>query len=190
MNKIGFICEGKTEYKLLSSESFKQLLASKNLTWVNAIDAKGCANLLPNNIKQYIESLELDGAEKIFVITDLDNDACVTLTKQRVGARPQDIVIIAVKQIEAWFLACTDTMCKLLNDNEFIFDLPESEINPFQKIRQLKFQKTGSGITDNASGKVKLISILLSLGLDISQAATHPNCPSASYFINKLNNLN
>lgn len=190
MNKLGFICEGKTEYKLFSSERFKNLLAAKNLIWVNAIDAKGCANLLPNNINQYIESLELDGAKKIFVITDLDHDACVTLTKQRVGARQQDVVIIAVRQIESWFLAATETMKLFLKDENFIFEFPEAEKDPFEKISNLRLAKTGQGITKGAGGKVKLVTLLIQHGLDISQAANHPNCPSATYFINKLNNLN
>jgi hypothetical protein len=49
--------------------------------------------------------------------------------------------------------------------------------------------KTGSGIAKGTGGKKKLINILLGLGIDIHQAAAHPNCPSAKYFIDKLSSL-
>jgi len=187
MVKIGIICEGETEQVLFLSEKFKQILASKQIILLNVIDAKGSGNLLPHNIIQYLQILETQGAEKILIITDLDNDKCITLTKQRVAVRPQDIVIIAVRQIEAWFLACTETMRKFLNHDTFEFASPEDESQPFETINQLLVANTGRGVGKKASGKVKLVTYLLNAGLDIFQAASHPNCPSATYFINKLN---
>lgn len=189
MVKIGFVCEGKTETLLLSSEKFIQFLSSNGIQLIDVVDAKGSGNLLPDNISQYLTVLERKGAEKIFIVTDLDEDACITLTKQRLQARPQDVVVIAVKQIEAWFLANTIAMRSLLNDGGFVFDFPEAEKIPFETIRNLMIQKTGRGIYKGVGGKIKLTHILISLGLDISQAAAHPNCPSAAYFVKKLNEL-
>lgn len=189
MVKIGFICEGKTEAIFLSSQNFIQFLQSKNIELVSVFDAKGNGNLLPKNISEYITALEKKGAEKILILTDLDEDACITVTKQRLQARPQDIVVIAVKQFEAWLLASTPAMRLLLSDAAFIFDKPEEENVPFDTIRNLMIQKTGRGINKVVGGKIKLTNIFLSLGLDISQAAAHPNCPSAAYFIKKLNEL-
>ncbi len=190
MVKIGIICEGRTEEILFLSKNFKGWLSSKNIILIDVVYAEGSGNLLPNNITRYVESLELRGAEKIIIITDLDNDTCITSTKQRINARPHDIVVIAVKQIEAWFLACTDTMRKVLKQASFEFAYPENEQMPFETINQLFVTNVGRGIGKKSAGKIKLVTSLLNAGLDISQAANHPNCPSAAYFINKLNNLN
>lgn len=189
MIKVGFICEGNTEKKLLESEAFKAFLASIDLQFINVIDAEGSGNLLPHNIQQYITSLERDGAEKIIILTDLDADVCITITKQRLRARDTDIVVIAVRQIEAWFLADSLAMQKLLQDSNFHFDLPENEAFPFECIRQLKIAKTNRGFNDKAGGKLLLIKKLLDLGLDIQQSASHPNCASAAYFVRRLKEL-
>jgi len=189
MVKIGFICEGKTEVIFISSEKFTNFLAGKNIDVIDIVNAGGSGNLLPHNIAQYVQLLEGKGAEKIVILTDLDEDACITVTKQRINAREKDVVVIAVKQIEAWFLACTPTMQKLLNDTDFEFEFPENEANAFETIRTLMIQKTGRGIYKGVGGKIKLAHILLLLGLDISQAASHPNCPSAAYFLDKISNL-
>jgi hypothetical protein len=114
MVKVGFICEGKTETVILFSNSFQELLRSLNLELVNVIDATGCGNLLPHNISGYISSLELQGVEQIFILTDLDSELCITSTKNRINPRIEDIVIVAAKQIESWFLACIEAMKGLL----------------------------------------------------------------------------
>lgn len=189
MRKVGFICEGYTEFYLLRSESFQNLLTRFNLNSVNVINAKGSGNLLPNNISGYIQSLEKDGANVIIILTDLENDICITQTKQRISARREDIVIIAVKQIEAWFLACSKTMGILLNSPQFKFPFPEKENKPFITINNLLIEHTGKGIGRNRSGKVKLINRMLERGLDISEASVHDNCVSAKYFIDKLSQI-
>jgi hypothetical protein len=50
-------------------------------------------------------------------------------------------------------------------------------------------EKTGRGFNKNTGGKINLINNLLALGLDITEAAKHPNCPSAKYFIHKLEGI-
>jgi hypothetical protein len=186
MVKVGFICEGYTESILLLSDSFKQLLTSLNIERLNVINAKGCDNLLPHNIGGYVTSLEKVGANVIVILTDLDDDICITQTKVRINARAQDIVIIAVKTIESWFLASTSTMRAFLGLPGFQFADPENEINPFETINNLLITHSGRGIGRLNAGKIRLINRLINYGLDISQAATHPNCPSAAYFLKKL----
>jgi hypothetical protein len=189
MVKIGFICEGNTEQILLQSDSFKQFLQSLHLESLPVIDAQGSGNLLPHNIVGYISRLEKEGAEKIIILTDLDEDICITQTKQRISARQKDIVIIAVKKIESWLLACSQAMSALLRIPGFAFQEPENEPNPFETINNLMIVHLGRGIGKGNGGKIKLITRLLNFGLDINQAAIHPNCPSASYFIRKLQEI-
>ncbi len=137
----------------------------------------------------YVEILEKDGAESIIILTDLDKDICITQTKERISARKQDIVIIAVKQIEAWFLASSIAMGKLLNQPDFHFTAPESEFNPFETINYPMVENTGRGVGKKTAGKIKLVSQLLDNNLDLYQTAGHPNCPSAKYFLSQLEKI-
>jgi predicted ribonuclease YlaK len=189
MVKIGIICEGMTEFILMQSPAFRTFLTDNNIALVNTINAEGSGNLLPHNIAGYIQTLEKAGAERILILTDLDQDVCITKTKTRISARPQDIVIIAVKQIEAWFLACTTAMQALLRDPNFLFTFPEKETTPFKTINSLLVDKTGKGIGMHKSAKIRLINRLLSCGLDLSEAAIHLECPSARYFMEKMKNI-
>jgi hypothetical protein len=189
MVKVGFICEGSTEFILLQSQGFKDLLTENNISLVNVINAGGSGNLLPHNISGYVSALEKDGAEKIFILTDLDTDVCITLTKQRISARAQDIVVVAVKQIESWFLADTDIMRVLLNKADFIFDFPENENVPFETINNLMVTHTGRGVGKTSAGKIKLITRLSTLGINLNRMADHAACPSATYFIEKLKSI-
>jgi hypothetical protein len=186
MISVGIICEGYTEKILLESAAFSELLTSLNIELVRVINAEGCDNLLPHNIKPYTTILENAGAQILIILTDLDDDACITETKKRVSARGKDILVIAVKKIEAWFLACTPAMQKLLGHPDFIFPSPEAEEEPFESINNLLLIHTGRGIGKKTAGKKKLISRLLENGLNLADAAKHENCPSATYFMQKL----
>ena len=189
MVKIGFICEGQTEQIFLQSDRFKELLASLNIESLPVIDAEGAGNLLPHNISGYIERLEKQGAQTIFILTDLDEDICITKTKERISARPQDIVVIAVKKIEAWFLACSRGMQNLLGEPAFVFTSPENENNPFETINQLLIKYRGRGIGKKSAGKVKLVFRMIEAGLNLPDAAAHDNCPSAKYLLKKLEEI-
>lgn len=143
MVKVGFICEGDTEQILLGSDKFRNFLTSRKVESLPVINAKGSGNLLPHNIDGYLERLEKQGAEVIVILTDLDDDICIARTKERISARKQDIVVIAVKKIESWFLACSPTMQQLLGQPGFHFDDPENENDPFETINALLVQHRG-----------------------------------------------
>jgi hypothetical protein len=190
MVKVGFICEGASDRVILSSESFKLYLLSIGLQLIDdVIDADGCGNLLPHNIEGYIQRLENKGAEKIVIVTDLDDSPCITSVKERIKARPQDVVIVAVKEFETWFLANTTAMRLLLNKPDFEFPNPESEAEPFERINQLLIENTTRGIGKKTAGKQKLAYRFLGLNIQLHEAAQHPNCPSAAYFVNKLQQI-
>ena len=188
MVKIGLICEGATEQILLQSDAFKNFLSSINLEPLPVINAEGAANLLPHNIEGYLQRLEIDGAKAFVLLTDLDDGICITKTKERIAARANDIVVIAVKQIEAWFLACSPAMQALLGQHDFTFDFPEQETAPFETINELLVKHTARGIGRRA-GKIRLVTRLINHGLDITLSARHQNCPSAKYFIDKLTQI-
>jgi hypothetical protein len=182
MVKVGFICEGETEKIIIESVDFKNILASNNLQLVKTIDTTGNGNLLPKNITPFIEILKDDGAEKIFILTDLDKDLCITKTKERISAPETIIVVIAVKQIEAWFLADSSTLTKVFG-KEFKFDFPENENEAREKLKEIFLLETKRGIGDS---KPKFAKRFIQEGFSILHAASHPNCNSAKYLLDKL----
>jgi hypothetical protein len=80
-------------------------------------------------------------------------------------------------------------MRKLLGEPGFNFRNPEDDREPFETINQLLVKHIGRGIGKKKAGKIRLITRLLDEGLDISEAAAHPNCPSAAYFLKKLKEI-
>ncbi len=184
MVKVGFIVEGETEKLLIDSVVFQSFLKSIYLECVSeAIDAKGNGNLLPQNIEPFRQRLLAAKAEWIFILTDQDDDVCITKTRQRITERDNQTICIATQKIEAWFLADSELLGRLFK-KKYYFDFPELEKTPFETFRKLMLEHTGRGVSKRA--KTILANIVLNNGFSIQRAATHPNCYSVKYFINKL----
>ncbi|MEO8147652.1 MAG: hypothetical protein ABI723_08455 [Bacteroidia bacterium] len=186
MVEVGFICEGKTEFLIVTSTAFKDFLSKNNLTFINAIDVTGNKNLLPKNIDVFCEELTQQGAEVIFILSDLDLDKCVTITKNRIGSCRNSITIISKKEIESWFLADSKTISGLMTQNYF-FEFPEQEIKPIETLKEEFKLKATRGIRNS---KIKFALKMINSGFSIENAAQHPNCTSAKYFIEKLKAIN
>lgn len=185
MVKVGFIGEGKTEQLVLQSPSFKSWLYRHGIELVGeVIDARGSGNLLPNRIEPLRAELFGYEAEKIVILTDLDTDPSVTVTQERIGQYDRQVVLVAVQKIEAWFLADTQLICQMTNATVFI-EKPELVNDPFEMIRQIFIEKTGKGI----GTKPILARRMIKYGFTIENAAQHPNCPSAHYFLTTLKTL-
>ncbi len=185
MVKLGFIAEGAVEKMILESADFKNLLNELKIDFIpEIIDAKGNGNLLPRNIEKHSQILIDKGASKIIILTDLDLDACITLTKERIKPLENHIVVVSIKQIEACFLADTTAMRIFFSDAAFEEQFPESHLIPFEEIKQIKLRKVGRGI---GNSKIKLAHNLINqYDFSLSQAAEHPNCTSAKYFLEKI----
>lgn len=185
MVKVGFICEGETEKIILDSENFVSVLAENNCSLIKTINASGNGNLLPKNIGPFIQNLKDEGAEKIFILSDLDNDQCITKTKARISAPADIIVIISLKQVESWFLADNITLSRFF-DKEIQFDFPENEADPRNALKHLFLHETGRGIGES---KPKLAKRFITEGFSVLNAANHPNCSSVKYLIDKITAL-
>ncbi len=185
MLKLGFIVEGKTEQIILESENFRQILENLELDYVeDVIDADGCGNVLPRNSDDEIESLLKQGATRILILTDQEGAPCITSVKQRVDPDGNNIVVIAVKAFEAWFLADTSAISTFMKHN-LQCDKPEGISKPFEFIKTERLRLAGRGVRS----KRLLYSRMLRSGFSIENAAHHPNCPSAKYFLNQLKQL-
>ncbi len=187
MVKLGFIVEGDTEKIILERTDFFSYLSSKEIAFVpEVLNAAGNGNLLPHNVEKHTRILEAKGATHIFTLTDIDEDNCITLTKNRISPQNNQTVIVSIKAIESWFLADTESMKLFLNDDQFSQQDPENIIEPYEHIRTLRFTKTGRGI----SGKVILAkSLTNTYKFSIINAAKHPACSSARYFLDKIDKV-
>ena len=185
MVNVGFICEGDTEVKIVKSNAFQQLLSDCSVQCIFPIeDAEGNGNLLPHKLSERRSVLEKAGTHAIFVLTDFDQNTSIRATRLRIGEYKNQHIIVAVQQAEAWFLADSSTLSRLLNSN-FHVEYPEQETQPFEKIRDLFLKRTGRGV----GTKPILARRMLKYGFTIESASKHPNCPSAQYFLTKLQTL-
>lgn len=184
--KIGFICEGKTEKEIIGSASFQEWLNRNGIGCVDPVfDVIGSGNLLPHRLGDVRDTLFRNGAKAICVLTDLDQDQCITMTRNRITEQENEHIIVAVRQIESWFLSDSITLRRLFSDDTFEFENPETELNPFVTLKRLFETKTQRGI----GTKPMLARRMIKYGFTIEQAARHPNCPSARYFLTTLQTL-
>ena len=189
MVKIGFLVEGDTEKKIIRSQIFNEFLASNNLEAIPTLfPAKGnmgkdvFKNL--DKINSLIEILKEKGAEHIFVIRDLEDLECVVLARNEINSESVQKVIVE-KTIESWFLADTEALQKVFSPDNIIVEFPEKIKNPFNELKQISKEKENRGISD----KLIFAARMLNNGFSIENAAKHPNCDSAKYFIKKLKSL-
>ena len=194
MVKIGFIVEGPSDAKIIRSENFKIFLAENNLELVDIIIPEGKTHFFHPNaefetikpkVESYIKRLEDKGAEKIVFLVDLDTEPCYTSVKSKIPHRPTDSIIICKIALEAWYLADTKLMSALLRSKHFT-EFPEEVENPFEHIKELLLDKTDAGV----GNKVILANKVVNSGFSIVNSAAHPECPSAEYFIGKLQSFN
>ena len=187
MVKLGFIGEGAVEKIILESSQFQEYLHSQKIDFVkDVIDANGNGNLLPHNIEAHSQILKDKGATNIIILTDLDEDQCITLTKERINPSDYHSVVVSIKEIEAWFLADEEAMKKLLKDDGHSIENPETVQEPFERIRSLRMEKIGRGI----GTKVILANqMIYKNNFSVLGAAAHLNCASARYFIQKINDI-
>ena len=79
-------------------------------------------------------------------------------------------------------MADSNTLSKVFG-KEYQFDFPENENNPREKLREIFIRETGRGIGDS---KPRFAKRFLKEGFSVSNAANHPNCNSAKYFLSRL----
>jgi hypothetical protein len=191
--KIGFIVEGPSDAKVIRSEDFAALLASIGLELIDIIIPEGKThffhpnaelNVVKQKVDSYIKILEDKGAKKIFFLVDLDTEPCYSSVKSKIPHRAADSIIVCKKALEAWYLADTKLMSSLLRLKHYT-EFPENIENPFEEIKNLLLEKTGSGVGD----KKFLANRVVKLGFSITNAASHLQCLSAAYFLQKLNSL-
>lgn len=193
MVKIGFVVEGDSEVYLPQSARFREWLSADFKMEVAdpVVNAGGNGNLCSHKIGAYVELLRKQAQpDKVVVLSDLDPDQCAPCIAERkalMGAEGIDLIVIARKAIESWFLADTEAMRVWSGNPEFFEEQPESLAGmPWDRLRQIRSVKNhGPGRSKPLFAK-KFIN---NCGFDVRRAAQHPACPSARYFVEKLCHL-
>ena len=182
MVKAGFIVEGASERIVVESPMFRELLRACGYELVTpVVDAKGGGNLLPQNIDAFIARLDTAGAERIFVLTDLEHEAQVATVRERVAHQRIHFAFIAVKALEAWYLADSVTMNAWLGTDDFHEPNPEATPDkPWERLKQVAAERGKRGPGSKVAFATKVTKYW---GFTIENASAHPACSSAQELI-------
>ena len=175
MVTVGFVVEGASEKRLVESELFKKWLREDcNLEVVKpVVDAGGKMDSV--HIEAFVKNLKkIANPDKTVVLADLDPDnrvPCVEKRKELIGSQGIDLVAIARKAIESWFLADTEAMRRWLGDDTFCEVAPETLAGmPWDRLGELG-DKKGSR---RGRSKPKFVErFIREHGFDVRRAALH-----------------
>lgn len=183
MVKVGFIVEGDSEKVLIESAGFRKWAGGQGLDICSpVINAKGGGNLLPHHIKPMLAQIERSQPDHIVILTDLEDAANVETVKARITTEHTNLIFIAIKALEAWFLADTDAMRRWLNASEFFEPAPEQTLGmPWDRLKEVA---KAHGSRGPGSNKVIFAKKMCGVALqyELERAAAHPACPSAKVF--------
>jgi hypothetical protein len=181
MVKLGIICEGESEGIIFNTPQFKEWLASLNVEFVGFAETGSKTQYQTDLLPKHRKILLDKGAERIIALLDLDKDACITLTKQSIPQFDDQIVVVAVKEFENWYLADSEAMTTFVGKPITVKE-PESYNEPLDEVIKLYGKRY-------YKSKPKLAKSMKRCGFTIQRAAEHPNCASARYFLTKLQAL-
>jgi hypothetical protein len=181
MVTIGFIVEGDTEKILIESDIFKSWANQQGISiCLPVLNAKGGGNLLPENIEPLIKRLKSKNPDHIVILTDLEHEANPQAVKNRIGTQYTNLIFIAVKAIEAWFLADSIALSQWLKTKVFEEYPEETATMPWERLRELAEQLKQKGTGSNKPRFAQRMTQYY--GFELARAANHPNCPSAKEF--------
>lgn len=185
MVRVGFIVEGDTEKVLIDSEAFRQWALHHGIQILDpVIDAAGGGNLLPKNIAPLVERLQMLCPDHVAILTDSEGHS-VADVRDRIGTTHTNLVFVAVKAIEAWFLADDKAMAAWLEAPSFHEAAPEATpALPWDRLKDLahSYGRRGPGASKVGFAK----QMTRHHGFSIAKAASHPACPSATGFQDTL----
>ncbi|NNJ83698.1 MAG: hypothetical protein HKP13_01995 [Gammaproteobacteria bacterium] len=187
---VGFVVEGDSERLLVKSNGFRKWLREEcHLQVLDPIvDAGGNGDMCSRKIVSLVKNLKIQAnPKKIVVLADLDPDICAPCIERRkaiIGPEGIDLIVIARKALESWFLADTEAMRRWTRCEDFFEPRPEAtEGMPWERLKEIGLQ------ANRGPGKNKKIfarKFIRDHGFDVRQAATHPDCPSARYLVEGL----
>lgn len=162
MVRVGFIVEGSTEKIVIESNSFQTWVREQGIEICSpVIDAEGGGNLLPQNIETMINQLKRHNPNHIIILTDLEYDSTPEAVITRIGTEHTKLIFIAVKALEAWFLADTNALYKWLSSEDVFENKPEETVGmPWERLKELSL---GLGKRGPGSSKPDLLKKWLNI---------------------------
>lgn len=189
VQRVGFIVEGDTEKIVIDSEAFRTWARTHGIDICSpVIDAKGGGNLLPRHLGPLVERLNAEQPDHIVILTDREDAPDVATVRQRIGTTHTRLVFVAVKALEAWFLADSQALQTWLAVPGVSEDHPEQTPGmPWDRLKELaaQHQQRGPGGSKTQFAK----RMVKHYQFSIERAAAHPHCPSATEFHAGLTSL-
>lgn len=178
MVKVGFIVEGDSEKIIVESFQFKQMLAENDCELVEpVVNAKGGGNLLPQYMEEHVRILHNNNVDEIFVLTDLEDEENVQTVRGRINHPSVAVIFVAIKALEAWYLADSNAMQQWLNSSTFSENEPENTTGmPWERLKEIAANLGVRGPGSKVSFSKKMTK---HYGFDVREAASHPSCLSA-----------
>jgi hypothetical protein len=186
MVKLGFIVEGDTEKIMIESAKFRDWANAQGLEICSpVINAKGGGNLLPQHMAPMMATLAKSQPDHVVVLTDLEHEPDIEAVRARITNAHTSLIFVAVKALEAWFLADTTAMRAWLKQPDFEEAWPEqTPAMPWDWLKEVARQ---TGARGPGSNKVMFAKRFCGAhGFQIANAAAHPACPSAKVFHDAL----
>ena len=181
MVKLGLICEGESGLIIFDTDEFKAFLAGMSIDLVGVVETGSKTQYFEDRLIKHRSILIDRGAEKVIALIDLDADTCITETKNKIQIFDQQTVVVAVKEFENWYLADSNALSRF-TEQKIVIEHPEQDNDALTTIIDLykkRFPKS----------KPRLAKTMKRYGFSVENAANHPNCPSARYFLTKLQTL-
>ena len=199
MVRVGFLVEGECE-RVLVEHHVKPWAKENNIKIIANIEVGGSGNFKSYNFDGFLKLCYQHGPDYIIVLTDLDNE-CVANIKNRIDRPEIDLICVAKKSLESWYLADTEAMkCWMPTFQPMQYpELMPKNQQPWDVIAELSGQHPyRKGRDDPARvrgqmGKRKktefTTQMIREFNFSLVRAATHPNCASAKYFVDHLLNF-
>ena len=190
MVTVGFIVDGPSDKIVVESQEFAVWLGKRGLRRGKPVVAAG-GQPRGERIGQLAKLLRKQAGDldRVVVLTDLDPDAaipCISARRAFAQAAEVDLVVVAKKAIESWFLADSMAMRKWSGDPDFVEEYPEETPGmPWDRLKEIGVS-AGRGPGSKVSFAKKMVR---QHGFSIASAAKHPNCPSAQYFVGRVGGL-
>ena len=190
---VGFIVEGPSDKFVVESDSFTELLASEGLQRASPVVVAGGDGRMSNSRISDLATLlrkQATDARIILLLADLDENPdgsprCISERKDSIGSDGVDVIVIARKAIETWFLADTKAMRSWTGDDSFFEPNPETRPGmPWNSLKEIGVATSGRG--PGRSKPMFAKRFVRQHGFHVERAAEHPECPSAGYFLAKI----
>jgi hypothetical protein len=126
--------------------------------------------------------------DHMVVLTDLETADDAATVKARITQNHTSLIFVAIKALEAWFLADTDAMQRWLNNQHFFEPFPEQTPGmPWERLKEIAKQYEARG--PGASKVIFAKNFCNKHNYKISNSANHVKCPSAKVFCDALEGL-